>query len=54
MNSNFAIPQSVVKRTIQLIKQWKKLLSSYLFVRQSDLFLIHLIMIACYYTNHLI
>jgi hypothetical protein len=51
---DFAVPRSVVERTIQLLKRWRKFQNGNIQLRQGDLFLSHLLIISAVYANYVI
>ena len=54
LDVDFAIPRSVVERTIGLLKRWRKLSCGSIYVKSGDEFYHNLIIIACSFANHII
>ena len=52
LDTDFAISRSVVERSIQLVKRWRKLSGGHILIRQGDLFLSHMIIISSHYANY--
>lgn len=49
-----AKPRAVVERTILLVKRWRKLRSGHIYLKEGDMFVSWMVVIASIYANYLI